>query len=100
MSQPTTNESFSVGEVAIFVRPGSKFYGVEVVVTHALHTAQVVDWEDGKRKTKRVYGIYGPFGGNRYGSAGYATEPCNLRKKRPPLANWQDCAWRPSEVTV
>ena len=85
------SESFSVGDVALFYRPGSRFHLVEVVVTKGLHLSNVYDHRDGSRFLGHVYGIDAPeFHGVTLapGSEGCCASPEQLRK-RPPKQDWK-----------
>lgn len=78
-------DSFRIGEVAIFHRPGSRYNGVEVCVTEALHLSSVFDFRDGITRLELVYGIESPhFPPLRPGRDGHCARPDELRKKRPP----------------
>lgn len=79
-----TAEQYSVGEVAIFHRPGSSFHGMEVTITKPLHLSNVLDWKDGSIADQWVYGIDGPFDVKPRHGTGFCAAPTELRKKRPP----------------
>ena len=99
------SETFKVGEIAIYVRPGSPFYGREVEVLSGLLEAEDVvnDLLIGEKvkcsgKVYRITDLY-PM------TKGIMTSlPEWLRKKKPPqreidqLVSWDDCVWRPERV--
>lgn len=80
----TAEQRFEVGEVAIFNRPGSRFDGMEVTISAALHLALVRDRKTELEAYGYVYGIEGDFGPKRHGVAQWCAPPDQLRKKRPP----------------
>ena len=84
MSNPSAEQRFVVGEVAIFNRPGSRFDGMEVTISVGLHFALVRDQKTGQDAYGYVYGIEGDFGPKRPGVVNWCTPPDHLRKKRPP----------------
>ena len=98
------NETFSIGEIAIYVRPGSPYYGREVEILGPLVSNLVSDDHvDSSRigTVSRSYDITNifdcPFGS--------AAPPEWLRKKQQKrdidqLVSWDDCLWQPKKVTA
>jgi hypothetical protein len=80
----SAEQRFEVGEVAIFSRPGSRFDGIEVSITEALHFALVRDQRTDRSAYGYVYSIEGDFGPKRPGVTHWVAPPADLRKKRPP----------------
>lgn len=76
-------ETFSVGEVALFVREGSDYSGAECTIIGPLSYRFVRDRKDGATSHKWVYLIDGPFD-SIPGTRGFVAAPENLRKRRPP----------------
>lgn len=93
------SDKFEVGEVAIYVRPGSPSYGCEVTIASTLimsifNTAEAPDVSD----TAWVYLLDEICA--ETGLQGCA-EPHELRKKPPAredhqLVKWSECPWQPS----
>lgn len=95
-------ESFSVGEVAIFCRPGSVNYGREVTIVRALkrmrlwvaaHDYYIAD----------AHLVSGDLIAPVFDRYPWAAEPQFLRKKKPApqredTGEWESCPWRPSET--
>jgi hypothetical protein len=81
-------ETFSIGEVALFVREGSRYFGVEVTISEPLAIRRVCDQRDGARYYAWTYGIEGPFERMAGTNGKFSTRPQDLRKRRPPQ-DWQ-----------
>lgn len=77
-------EKFEVGEIAIFSRPNSIFFGIEVSITLPLHNSLTKDRLDGSIRREDVYGIYAPELGLPPSQIGWVARPKDLRKRRPP----------------
>lgn len=96
-------DKFQIGEVAIYVRPGSSYYGDEVTIISGLQLhAGGADLVTGARHSKYPrpgYLIRHP----EIIGEGFA-DPAWLRKKKPPqreidqVTTWDKCAWRPKEL--
>ena len=103
------NETFKVGEIAIYVRPGSPFYGQEVTIIGPLELRggpRSRDHITGLPTTRDIkYLISYPVGFEPDGK-GFSARPENLRKKKPPqrdidqIVSWDDCVWRPERVSA
>ena len=101
------NEHFKVGEIAIYVRPGSPYYGREVEVLSRLFPetggVDIVTREIYEETGKLVYRITDLDPGTPGLMVAY---PEWLRKKKPPqrdidqLVSWDDCVWRPERVSA
>ena len=101
------NETFKVGEIAIYVRPGSQHYGREVEILSGLfkpisHT-DVVTGEFSQKSDALAYQITDLYPE----IPGVMTAlPEHLRKKKPPqrdidqIVSWDDCVWRPERVSA
>ena len=92
---------FSVGESAIFCRPGSRFNGCEVIISAPLQQRFVRDARTGVGSHELVYGISGPFGAPPLGG-GWTSSPQYLRRKPDQsapdgCATWGACVWHPVE---
>jgi hypothetical protein len=90
-----------MGEIAIFVRPGSPHYGAEVTIVGPLEVRARIDGRDFGRHFDACYLIDGPFGPTPFGQGQWSATPEWLRKRRPPqdwtkLCNLTDL---PREVT-
>lgn len=99
------SEHFEVGEIAIYVRPGSPRYGTEVRILSGLRSvSELHDVLTGEnvQGPLRCYAVTNPYGSSRHG---YCL-PQNLRKKKPPQrdidqkVSWSDCIWKPAWVTA
>lgn len=101
-------EKFEVGEVALFCKPGSPYFGAEVAIISELvycprmysHTDQT--WSDGwaYRVTGDLPDLKPP--GCSFSPPWYA-RPEHLQKKRPPrepLGRWDQCPWQPEVVRL
>ena len=93
-------DKFSIGEIVIYVRPGSPYYGEEVVITRGIHRYPVSSDHLGQTAGSMQDG---------YGIKCSWVTPCAarpewLRKKKPPsreidqVTTWDKCAWSPREV--
>lgn len=102
MSEVVSSTQFSVGEIAIFHRVGSRFDGTEVSITKPLHLANVYDHKDGSRTLEYVYGVDSPaFSDVRpVNPDGFCARPSELKKRPPPqemeeIGSWAECPWKP-----
>lgn len=87
----SNEQRFEIGEVAIFVKPGSPSYGAEVVVASPLFLASRVrdGLTDRFSQSVYVYRIEGfPLPPADTGITGWAARPEWLRK-RPPKQDWK-----------
>lgn len=98
-------EKFVVGEIAVFVRPGSKYYGTEVTVRSELKLFNCEDRRnpDSPRELCLAYAVAGFFDEPPRG--GWVAPPEYLRKKRPPredlkVGRWDECPWQPAKMTT
>lgn len=99
-------DKFEIGEVAIYVRPGSPYYGCEVMVTGPLELKRSIDLVLGQEVEAMGYQIYADSfeiypGHDRYRSV----RPEHLRKKprsidREATGEWDLCPWRPEKVNA
>lgn len=83
------NETFSVGEIAVWIREGSPFWGERVRVCSPLWQSSHADGRTGIARLTWVHTIEwldSDHGAPRYGSC-WAAEPFNLRKL-PPKQDW------------
>ena len=95
-------DKFEIGEVAIYVRPGSPFYGAEVkILSGLIFQNRVQDHLTGEyRDGGWRYFIDIPTGNPN----GFTADPEWLRKKKPPrreideVTTWDKCLWKPREV--
>jgi hypothetical protein len=102
------NETFSVGEIAIFVRPGSEHYGEEVTVTSGMKEgAGGYDKLLGRITTAEEdgYGYEIDFGIVPEGHYAWFAKKEWLRKKQQKrdidqLVSWDKCLWQPKKVTA
>ena len=91
---------FEVGEVAIYVRPGSPYYGEEVTIIRGIHRYLVVNDHLGQNIGEEIDGYGIQCSWSRAGGA----SPEWLRKKKPPsreidqVTTWDKCLWKPREV--
>lgn len=101
------SEHFEVGEIAIYVRPGSPYYGQEVEVLSCLieddESTDVITGETLAASWGFVYQITDLYPD----TPGLMTaHPEWLRKKKPPRrdidqkVSWNDCIWKPAGVTA
>jgi hypothetical protein len=81
-------ETFSIGEVALFVREGSRYYGTEVMVVGPCALRPARDRKDGALRAVYGYEIDGPFERVAGTNGKFIAEPHHLRKRRPPQ-DWQ-----------
>lgn len=95
---------FSIGEVAIYVRPGSPAYGQEVTVLSELHPiGSGFDYSTGAIPSNDllVYEISDLTPGFSLGKQ--VARPEWLSKKKTireidQVTTWDKCAWRPKEL--
>lgn len=78
-----SNETFKVGEVALYVRPGSPNYGRPLTITGPLQMRPIFDKGVGHR-TAMTYQVESPFFGECKNPTGWLAEPQWLRKLPPP----------------
>lgn len=105
-----SNDTFSIGEVALFYSPGSPAHGMEVIVVSAL--VWMTYYPRNYEASGRWAWIYqidmsATFGKSKREDGLWAAEPHELRKKRPPadppeqLGEWELCPWQPpTKVTA
>lgn len=90
---------FSVGEIAIFVRPGSPHYGQEVRILSTLQLRKARDLLTGKIVKEPLYEIH------RSGAKipALCAHPQDLKKKPPredlKVVPWSECLWQPKKVS-
>lgn len=96
-------DTFKVGEVAIYVRPGSPHYGEEVTVTSGLKWREggIDEMTGGEQIPGLRYDIDFPSGP----SGCCAARPEWLRKKQQKrdidqLVSWDSCLWQPKRQTA
>lgn len=97
-----TPEQFAIGEIAIYCRPGSPHFGVEVTILSELRMSRQTDERTGEVTFEPGYRIDGPFGPLINGKP-WGAPPCWLKKKKPPavdrkLVRWADCPWQPETL--
>ena len=92
---------FSIGEIAIYVRPGSPYYGREVTVGRRIKSNEFVGGDHLGQMS---------FASNAEGYVIHGLETVtaakseHLRKKKPPsreidqVTTWDKCLWAPREV--
>ena len=97
-------DTFSVGEVAIYVRPGSPYFGREVTILSPLELGGGgPDHITGKiTELAMLYTVDLPA---QNGIAPMGAKPEWLKKKQhkrdiDQIVSWEDCLWKPSEVRV
>lgn len=95
------NESFEIGEIAIIHRPCARSHGMECLITSPLKYTRFSTY------CAMAYSVDVPgFTPPPKDCTGYALEPHELRKKKPPqqpreeTTTWDKCEWRPTGVTV
>jgi len=99
--------TFEPGEIAIYVRPGSPYFGMEVVITQGLHfDVGGYDILLGEMfYSGMTYTIVSPalsFAANK----DWFANPEWLKKKPKPQremdtqVSWDDCLWRPAEMEI
>lgn len=98
------SETFDVGEIAIYCRPGSPHFGVEVTILSGLRMSRQTDQRTGEVTFEPGYKIDGPFGPLVNGRP-WGCPPQWLKKKRPPrkdrdVVRWADCPWQPEVLHV
>ena len=99
-------ETFKVGEVAIFCRPSSVNYGVEVTIVGPLKPFRL--WRaEHDYYVAEAHAVEGPVVRMVQRFPKFAAEPRHLRKKGSPLppnsaetGEWDECPWQPSSETV
>lgn len=100
-------ERFKIGEVAIFCRPGSKNYGVEVTIVGPLKLWRLwtAPHDYYVAKAHQVDGALIDDAMPHFKK--WVAEPKHLRKKGSPLppnsqetGEWDECPWQPQHVTV
>ena len=95
------SQTFQVGEVVIFIRPGSRFHGGECVIVSGLAVRSGYDPLIKANRTSLCYRV-------RHQGQTYVNRalPAWLRKKKPPareidrVVAWKDCAWHPESAEV
>jgi hypothetical protein len=78
---------FKIGEKALYVREGSKYYGTEVTVMTDLEYLKCNDKLTGESMEAWVYQVDGPSWGKPPTSAGWSAQQEWL-KKIPPKKDW------------
>ncbi len=98
-------EKFEIGEVAIYVRPGSTMHGDEVTVMSGLVLSNGgMDGLTGKSiGACMVYEISHPSKPTPPGYKRRVALPEWLRKKKPhrdidQIVSWDDCLWKPQPI--
>ncbi len=94
-------EKFEIGEVAIYVRPGSPYCGEEVEIIKGPYLYRVsYDSLDPSNNGNPEYGytVRSTVNGEKYGA-----RPEWLRKKKPhrdidQIVSWDDCLWKPQPI--
>lgn len=98
------NDSFAVGEVAIYWRPESKHHGSEVTIARGLHSATVVDHTSGRTYPADVYTVTAPWLGPPTLIGPWCAQPHELRKIRRngrddlTVTSWDQCIWWPEAL--
>lgn len=101
-------QTFQVGEVALFCKPGSKHFGMEVTISGPLSMRLIRNTKTGAIRDVPAY-VIEPIGHPELRpsgrSVGFATEPFNLRKRPAPgdrekIGSWQECPWTPKLETA
>lgn len=106
---PSDSLTFSIGEVAIFWKPGFPNHGKELTILSGLQWRRTMGSMDGIVRegwryqcdaTNLVRGPYSSTCSNRTWVA-----PEYLRKKRPPrkdlqVVRWDQCPWQPESINV
>ncbi len=97
-------DKFEIGEVAIYVRPGSPYYGREVeIIQGPVQCIPTTDHMGVETAPYVGYQISNFDGDDR--RITQLSRPEWLRKKKPPrreidqIVSWEDCAWKPQTVT-
>lgn len=93
-------DTFQVGEVAIYVRPGDDWYGREVIIDSNLYFCDCIVSNGVRTPDGNVYRI--TFDGHNDG-INYVARPEHLRKKRiqrdiDQKVSWESCLWKPETV--
>lgn len=97
-------QRFEVGDVAIYVRPGSPYYGQEVTITRGLALSMPGPDHVTGKEDNGGYPVYGINNLDDDYTATWTARPEHLRKKKPPsreidqVTTWDKCAWSPREV--
>lgn len=104
MTEQVPSEQFSIGEVAIYCRPGSLYFGAEVTIMSALKEMRLHDARTVTTEQALAYEIDGPFGPFLDGRP-WCSRPEWLKKKKPPrrdleVVRWADCPWQPESINV
>jgi hypothetical protein len=97
------SESFQVGEVAIYCRPGSENYGAEVTIVGPLKRWRL--WTaPHDYHVAEAHQVDGALVGSRPDIKKWVAEPRHLRKKGSPLppnreqaGEWDECPWQPAK---
>jgi len=97
-------DTFKVGEIAIFCNPASPRHLEECCVVEGLQPGKIVDDATMTWRSGEFYRV--TFAGD---DIRYAAEPHQLRKKpgpevppsakREPVGSWDECVFKPEEVT-
>lgn len=101
-SNPSSEQGFRVGEVAIYWRPDINVprNGEECVIVAPLAVGKMNDWRLLGHIEAARYLI--KFAGD---SVEYAAQPHELRKKPPKredlqIVRWDQCPWQPEKISV
>lgn len=101
--------NFSVGEVAIFYRPGSEYHGSEVTIAGPLRYAVFNDCRTGRKAAGLCHSIEGPFQPKFKHASGrpviFVARIKHLRKRpgeqdQNEVIRWESCPWSPQGVTA
>lgn len=96
---------FEVGEVAIYIRPGSKNFGKEVTIVGPLKWARLWTPDLKTYKVVETYNVSCDDLG-QCPKGRWAAQPHHLRKKPPKakpkeeVGEWELCPWQPTAQTV
>lgn len=85
MPMRETQVKFSLGEVAVFVLPGSSAYGKELTIASELRRFHMIS-EDGERMLTEGYLVTADWLSSKEGTPWCA--PHKYLSKRPPKQDW------------
>jgi hypothetical protein len=105
MTDPTqqASETFDIGEVAIYWRPGAIGHGMDVTIAGVEYRRDGVDHLTGVQLDAGMFYVLAepsPRNGMRW-----LVTSRVLRKKRPPaerprVVSWESCPWKPESINV
>lgn len=106
---PSEDLTFSIGEVAIFWKPGSVNHGKELTILSGMQWRRARGSMDGVVREGWRYQcdpsnlVMGPYTSKCSDKTWVAPE--HLRKKRPPrddlqIKRWDECPWQPEKINV